>query len=722
MRYIGNEFSGKYARWFNQDYPHLYRAARVVYLDMVTMGRAFEPLMAMHPDGNAQFVPQILLLSDFQDRLTNMDEQLHFLCAAIDKPHKLLDPDFIAHLETVISSMTTSSMHSASYLKTLFTRCIEMRIKMSLPTLLSIALNEVVKSAYLAAAISSPPSNYVPGSSYGLKANKAPTYDTQLFQRDHTTEKDQAYHRRSLINKCTAALRLVCSLTALLRRTVKCLYGNTSAGVNGVMSLGESTHGVFDEILEESVATVKEPFDKWPSYFEAKLAYIKEGSPEDVLGGNFITIMEDAFKQWTVGRVVFEALLNAYSVGADKALLMNKPLVELIQEVCGRSIKMLLDHTFVEDIKGETILKPKYLGRNGAFYLLAHIIEDAIYKHRVSPLENNAKLLQEVMPLTFLGKSPTLDGMVTLDAATEYWISKLELLGPALGKLLELWVGFRIPTGIKLLDGLSVAIDRTSLKLDISNTEIVPMYMDKIAEWIFDNNSTIPKSIREEQKAKRHNLVATEIRAKARQNAAAANNVRIVRQSTIPVTNNKLQPAKEQASNPRANWKSRNPTPQQLQHRTRPRALPRAPTPASQLVPDITPAILITPTFPRLVRSQLASTPVQTIPSNLTFIGQDSIQLATPAAAIAPHNLNSSVRDNIPLATPATPAPQRNITPPRQCNELQTAPCKQCSPGEYSKQYYSYQAAQTILAAAKVPYRSTDDDQLQKSHEHHEQA
>lgn len=374
----------------------LYRAARIIDSDMLPVGRAFEPLMTMHPDNDPQSTPQLLLLSDIHTRLTNKKMQLRLLCDAINNPHHLLDPEFVGHMETAANAMAASSMHSALYVKKLFMTVIEQRIKLSLPALLSLALNEAVKAAYLAAAISPPPPNYIPGSSFGLKTQKAPISRASLYQQSPRLPRDFSRRRRIGMNRRVAALRLVCSLVALLRRTVKHLYGNTAVGLKGVMNLGDITHSGPIIALEAAVpAPLADPVSTWATYFT-------ETHPPP----GPTAVSKDPLSQWSVARVIFEALLNAHSMGADKVGLHNRPLVELTQDLCARSIKLLLENASADDNT------PKYLGRNGAFYLAAHIAADALTAHRLSPLKANMQLFRSVTKADM--NIPALDRLYTL--------------------------------------------------------------------------------------------------------------------------------------------------------------------------------------------------------------------------------------------------------------------------------------------------------------------
>lgn len=395
-RHIGQEFESHNPRWTSPESLDLYRAARIVEADMVTVGRAFEPLMTMHPDNDTQSTPQLLLLDDIQARLADARMQLTMLCDSVDKPHLLLDPEFVSHLETAVNAMTTNSMHSALYVKMLFTTIIELRIAFSLPAFLSLALNGAAEAAYLAAAIIPPPPNYVPGASSGLRTRKAPTPDIPLYKQGPPMIKDAPHRRRTIINNRTAMLRLVCSLTALLRRTVKHLYGNTDVGFTGVMNLGDLVHG--DHILALEAAAPKPPADPdrtWATYFAENRTPL---GPE--------TVAEDPLAQWPIARVALEALLNAHSIGADKAGLYNASLVELIQNICAHTIKMLLETTAAKT--------PKYLGRNGAFFLLAHIAADALIKHRISPLESNLQLAHSIPGIDSIPDIPALTRLHTI--------------------------------------------------------------------------------------------------------------------------------------------------------------------------------------------------------------------------------------------------------------------------------------------------------------------
>lgn len=379
-RRIGQEFEGWHIRT-SPDTLDLYRAARIIDSDMVTVGRAFEPLMTIHPENDSQFTPQLLLLTDIHTRLTNKKIQLRLLCDAINNPHHLLDPEFVSHVETAVNSMAINSMHSATYVKKLFMTAIEQRIKLSLPALLSLALNEAVKAAYLTVAITPPPPNYVPGGSSGLKAHKSPMSHTSLYQQSPHVAKNSAHRRRTIINNRAAALRLVCSLVTLLRRTGKHLYGNAAVGLKGVMNLGDITHsGPITTLEAAAPALVSDPVSTWATYFT-------ETHPPP----GPTTVSKDPLSQWPVARVIFEALLNAHSIGADKLGLHNRPLVELTQDLCACTIKLLLENT-----PGDENI-PKYLGRSGAFYLVAHIAADALTAHRLSPLKANMQLLRSVV-------------------------------------------------------------------------------------------------------------------------------------------------------------------------------------------------------------------------------------------------------------------------------------------------------------------------------------
>lgn len=395
-RRIGQEFEGCHIRWSSPDSLDLYRAARIIDSDMVTVGRAFEPLMTMHPENDPQFTPQLLLLTDIHTRLTNKKIQLRLLCDAINNPHHLLDSEFVSHVETAVNSMAISSMHSAPYVKKLFMTAIEQRIKLSLPALLSLALNEAVKAAYLAVAIIPPPPNYVPGGSSGLKAHKAPMSHTSLYQQSPHVAKDSARRRRTIINNRAAALRLVCSLVVLLRRTAKHLYGNAAVGLKGVMNLGDITHsGPITALKAAAPAPLADPVSTWATYFT-----------ETHLPPGPTTVSKDPLSQWPVARVIFEALLNAHSIGADKAGLHNRPLVEFTQDLCACTIKLLLENTPGDENT------PKYLGRNGAFYLVAHVAADALTAHRLSPLKANMQLLRSVVKAET--NIPALDQLYTV--------------------------------------------------------------------------------------------------------------------------------------------------------------------------------------------------------------------------------------------------------------------------------------------------------------------
>lgn len=394
--HIGPEFETHNPRWTSPESLDLYRAARIVEADMVTVGQAFEPLMTMHPDNDTQSTPQLLLLDDIQARLTNTKVQLTMLCDSVDKPDLLLDPEFVSHVETAVNAMASGSMHSALYVKMLFTTVIELRIMFSLPAFLSLALNGAAEAAYLAAAIIPPPPNYVPGGSSGLRTRKAPTPDIPLYKEGPPRIKDAPYRRRTIINNRTAMLRLVCSLTALLRRTVKHLYGNTDVGFTGIMNLGDLVHG--DHILALEAAAPNPPAGPdrvWATYFAENCTHL---GPE--------TVAEDPLAQWPVARVAMEALLNAHSIDADKAGLYNASLVELIQKICAHTIKMLLETTAAKT--------PKYLGRNGAFFLLAHIAADALIKHRISPLEANLQLANSIPGIHSIPDIPALTRLHTV--------------------------------------------------------------------------------------------------------------------------------------------------------------------------------------------------------------------------------------------------------------------------------------------------------------------
>lgn len=352
--------------------------------------------MTMHPDNDSQSTPQLLLLSDIHTRLTNKKMQLRLLCDAINNPHHLLDPEFVSHLETAANAMAASSMHSALYVKKLFMTVIEQRIKLSLPALLSLALNEAVKAAYLAAAIYPPPPNYIPGSSFGLKALKAPMSHTSLYQQSPRLAKDFSRRRRISMNNRAAVLRLVCSLVALLRRTAKHLYGNTAVGLKGVMNLGDITHsGPIISLEAAAPAPLADSVSTWATYFT-----------ETISPPGPTAVSEDPLSQWSVARVIFEALLNAHSMGADKVGLHNRPLIELTQDLCARSIKLLLENASVDENT------PKYLGRNGVFYLAAHITADALTAHRLSPLKANIQLFRSVTKADM--NIPALDQLYTV--------------------------------------------------------------------------------------------------------------------------------------------------------------------------------------------------------------------------------------------------------------------------------------------------------------------
>lgn len=401
-RHIGQEFESHNPRWSSPESLDLYRAARIVEADMVIVGRAFEPLMTMHPDNDTQSTPQLLLLDDIQARLTDTRMQLSLLCDAVDKPHLFLDPEFVGHVETAVNAMAASSMHSALYVKMLFTTVIELRIAFSLPAFLSLALNGAAEAAYLAAAIIPPPPNYVPGASSGLRTRKAPTPDIPLYKQGPPRIKDAPHRRRTIINNRTAMLRLVCSLTVLLRRTVKHLYGNTNVGFTGIMNLGDLVHS--DRILALEAAAPKLPAGPdrtWATYFAENLMPL---GPE--------TVAEDPLAQWPIARVALEALLNAHSIGADKAGLYNASLGELIQNICARTIKMLLATAADEKT-------PKYLGRNGAFFLLAHIAADALTKHRISPLEDNLQLTHSIPDIYSIPDIPALTRLRTIFGVPE---------------------------------------------------------------------------------------------------------------------------------------------------------------------------------------------------------------------------------------------------------------------------------------------------------------
>lgn len=390
-RHIGQEFESRNPRWSSPESLDLYRAARIVEADMVTVGRAFEPLMAIHPDNDTQFTPQLLLLDDIHARLTNTRMQLRLLCDIVDKPQQLLDPEFVSHVETAVNGMATSSMHSAPYVKTLFMTIIELHITLSLPAFLSLALNAAVEAAYLAAAITPPPPNYVPGALSGLKTRKAPTSDIPLYQRGPPIIKDAPHRRRTIINNRAATLRLVCSLAALLRRTVKHLYGNTGVGFIGIMNLGDLVHSGCTITFEAAVPKLPaDPVSTWAAYFAENHTPLGPA-----------TVDEDPLSQWPIARVVLEALLNAHSIGADKASLYNAPLVELTQDICARTIKLLLETTADANT-------PKYLGRNGAFFLLAHVAADALTQHRISPLEANMQLPHPVLDIPALTRLRTI--------------------------------------------------------------------------------------------------------------------------------------------------------------------------------------------------------------------------------------------------------------------------------------------------------------------------
>lgn len=377
-RHIGSEFG---RRWARQD-CNLYNNARLIDMDMVTMGRAFEPLMTAHPDNDMRLMPLILLLNDVHARLTSQRAQIRMLCDPVDNPNQLLNPEYVSHFETVINSMTARSMHSAQYVKELFELSVKTHLRLSFPAILVLALNEAVKASYIAASIIPPPPNYVPGSSSGLKVRKPPVPDMPLYARSPVIYRDVTSRRRTIINNRAAVLRIVCSLTTLLRRTAKYLYGNTDAGFTGVMNLGDRVHSISDTVLESTVpAPPSDPVTSWPDFFGGT-----------TLPPHTTTVNDDPLAQWTIARAIIEALVNTHSLGGDKKSLLNTPLIALTQRLSARSLALLTEPTAADPAK------QKYLGRNTVFYLSTHVTADTLAKHHITALADNLALLRELHP------------------------------------------------------------------------------------------------------------------------------------------------------------------------------------------------------------------------------------------------------------------------------------------------------------------------------------